>query len=140
MLPTAIFWPMIAHAVLVFGLYGLLRLRRGEAVKAGNARVSDFRDRVPPEPEASRKVLANLANQFELPILFNVGCIALFVTGGVSLVVVAVAWVFTASRYVHAAIHVGSNRIRYRFPAFMVGYVAAALLWLCLALHLAGVV
>ena len=140
MLPTAIFWPMIVHAVLVFGLYGLLRLRRGEAVKAGDARVSDFRDRVVPEPEASRKVLANLANQFELPMLFHVGCIALFVTGGISIVVVAVAWVFTASRYVHAAIHVGANRLRYRFPAFMVGYVAAAFLWLWLALHLAGVV
>jgi hypothetical protein len=140
MLPTAIFWPMIAHAVLVFVLYGLLRLRRGEAVKAGDAKVSDFRDRVSPEPEASRRVLANLANQFELPVLFHVGCIALFVTGGISTFVVAVAWVFTVSRYVHAAIHIGGNRLRYRFPAFVVGFASAALLWLWLALHLAGVV
>ena len=131
---------MIAHAALVFALYGLLRLRRGEAVKAGDARVSDFRDRAKPEPEASRRVLANLANQFELPMLFHIGCIALFVTGGVSFIVVAVAWIFTVSRYVHAAIHIGPNRLRYRFPAFMVGFAAAALLWFWLALHLAGVV
>ena len=140
MQPTAIFWPMIAHAALVFGLYGLLRLRRGEAVKAGLARAADFRDRANPEPEGSRKVLANLANQFELPMLFHVGSIALYVTGGVSIVVVTVAWVFTVSRYVHAAIHVGGNRIRHRFPAFMVGFAATAFLWLWLALHLAGVV
>jgi hypothetical protein len=140
MLPTAIFWPMIAHAALVFALYGLLRLRRGEAVASGAVKVADFRDRGTPEPEASRKVLANIANQFELPMLFHVGCLALFATGGVSIFVVAIAWLFTASRYVHTAIHVGGNRIRYRFPAFMVGFAAAALLWVWLALHLAGVV
>ncbi len=140
MLPTAIFWPMIAHAALVFALYGLLRLRRGEAVSRGEARAVDFRDRGNPEPEASRKVLASIANQFELPMLFHVGCLALFATGGVSILVVTVAWVFTISRYVHASIHVGPNRLRHRFPAFMVGFAATAFLWLWLALHLAGVV
>lgn len=46
------------------------------------------------EPEISAAVSNNLKNQFELPVLFHVACLAFFVTGTVSGVVVALAWLF----------------------------------------------
>ena len=135
MTQTAIFWPMIAHVVLIVILYALLGKRRGAAVKAGRAKISQFRENLN-EPEDSLFVRNSLSNQFELPVLFHVACIALFVTGAAGPWAVALAWLFATSRYGHAFIHVTSNRIRYRQPAFIVGFLALIGLWGLLAVHL----
>lgn len=132
---TAIFWPMIAHVVLVVALYALLGLRRAAAVKAGKAKRSQFRENLN-EPEDSLFVKNNLSNQFELPVLFHAACIALFVTGAAGPWAVALAWLFAASRYGHAFIHVTSNRISYRQPAFTLGFLALIGLWGLLAARL----
>lgn len=134
---TAIFWPMIAHVALVVALYGLLALRRGAAVKSGRAKVSQFRENLN-EPADSLFVRNSLANQFELPVLFHAACLALHVTGGDGAWAVALAWLFALSRYVHAAIHVTSNRIRLRQPAFTAGFVALIVLWVMLGVHILG--
>ena len=49
------------------------------------------------------------------------------------IVTVALGWLFVLSRYVHAYVHVTNNRLRYRRPAFIVGFVIVGLLWLWLA-------
>jgi hypothetical protein len=110
---TAIFWPMIAHAALVYVIYVVTFLRRVAAVKAGSARVSQFRENQN-EPAESLFARNNLANQFELPMLFHAVCLALFVTGGAGAFALAAAWIFALSRMLHAYIHVTSNRIRHR--------------------------
>lgn len=139
MSPNAILWPMIAHAVLVGIVYGVLRRRRHGAVRSGEAKVSQFRERGS-EPASSAAVSGNLMNQFELPMLLHAVCLALFVTNGVSYLSVALAWLFIALRYVHAAIALTGNRIRYRSSAFAAGAVAMGFLWLYFALHLAALV
>lgn len=132
---TAIFWPILAHIVLVTALYALLGMRRAAAVKAGRARVSQFRENQN-EPQDSLFARNSLANQFELPVLFYALCLSLHVTGGDGLWVVVLAWLFALSRYVHAFIHVTSNRIRHRQPAFLVGFIAVICLAAALAIHL----
>lgn len=134
---TAIFWPMIAQVVLVVALYALLGLRRGAAVKAGRAKVSQFRENLN-EPADSLFVRNSLSNQFELPVLFHVVCLALHVTGGDGAWAVALAWLFVLSRYVHAFIHVTSNRIRYRQPVFTLGFVVLIALWAMLGVRITG--
>ena len=69
---TAIIWPMIAHVVLVYSIYVLIARRRRAAVRAGSAKPSQFRENVG-EPPESQYVRNNLANQFELPVLFHSG-------------------------------------------------------------------
>lgn len=81
MTDTAIFWPMIAHVVLVVVLYALLGVRRAAAIKAGRAKTSQFRENLN-EPADSLFVRNCLSNQFELPVLFHAACLALHVTGG----------------------------------------------------------
>lgn len=132
---TAIFWPMIGHVLLVFLIYGLLSLRRKAAVMSGNAKISQFRENQN-EPAQSLFVRNALGNQFELPILFHIACLSLYVIQGVGTLSLAVAWVFVVSRYAHTAIHVTSNRIRYRQPAFIAGFVMVFVLWMLLALQL----
>jgi hypothetical protein len=136
---TAIFWPMIAHVLLIYVVYSLMSRRRIAAVKAGSATAGQFRLR-DAEPPESRTAYNNLVNQFELPVLFYAVCLSLYVTNGASLVPVALAWLFALARYVHAAIHLTSNRLRHRRPAFIAGTVILALMWLWFALHLLGAV
>ena len=133
---TAVFWPMIAHVALVYGIYALIALRRKRAVEAGSAKVSQFRENRD-EPIESLFVRNNLTNQFELPVLFHACCLALFASGGVGMIVLILAWVFVVSRYVHAAIHVTTNRIRHRQPAFGIGFLALGAMWVALAIHIA---
>jgi hypothetical protein len=137
--PTAIFWPMIAHVVLVYIVYAVVGKRRYGAVQSGEAKASQFRGRLE-EPSSSASAANNLMNQFELPVLFHVVCLALFVTSGVAYVPVVLAWLFIISRYVHAWVHLTSNRIRYRQPAFSAGFLVLAALWVWFALHLLAVV
>lgn len=133
---TAIFWPMIAHVALVFAIYALMSRRRVAAIKAGKAKTSQFRENRD-EPVESLFARNNLENQFELPVLFHVCCLALFAAGAATWPAVALAWLFVASRYVHAWIHVTTNRIRHRRPAFIAGFVTLATMWAWLAARLA---
>jgi hypothetical protein len=136
---TAIFWPVIVQVLLVYIVYGLVSLRRTTAIKAGNVRLSDFRENRH-EPRESVFAHNNLLNQFQLPVLFYVACLCLYATQGSSIVTVTLAWLFVVSRYVHAAVHITTNRMRYRQPAFAVGYVVLGLLWIWFALHLLAIV
>jgi hypothetical protein len=134
---TAIFWPMIGHALLVFIVYVRLAMSRGAAIKAG-APVASYKQRSS-EPDASANTANNLMNQFEAPVLFHVVCLALNATGGVSALFVLLAWVFVASRYVHAWVHVTTNKLKHRNYAFRFGLLILAVLWVWFAIHLAGV-
>lgn len=117
------FWPIVAHAVLVFILYCLLGLRRSAVVKAGKAESHQFRENRD-EPAESLVVRNNLANQFELPVLFYAVSIILFITQADNLPAVILAWIFVATRYAHSYVHVTSNNLRYRSPLFTLGFLA----------------
>ena len=136
---TAIFWPMLAQVALIYGIYFLMFLRRKAAVEAGSVKISDFRENRN-EPPESLFVRNNLANQFELPVLFFAACLALYATDGSNILTVALAWIFVLSRIAHAAIHVTTNRIRHRQPAFTAGFLVLLVMWLWFALHIAGIV
>lgn len=130
------FWPLVAQSVLILVLYGLLGLRRSAAVKAGRAKVEQFRE-YRDEPSESLVVRNAIANQFELPVLFYAVSIILFMTQADNLPAVIMAWIFVAARYGHAYVHVTSNNLRYRSPLFALGFLALAGLWIWLGVWLA---
>ena len=132
------FWPMVAHAVLVFILYALLGWRRRVLVNDGRIKPSQFRENhAADEPAESLVVRNNIANQFELPLLFHACCIVLYVTQADNLPAVILAWLFVATRYAHAFVHVTSNSLRYRSPLFAMGYAVLAGMWVWLGVWLA---
>ena len=134
----AIFWPMIVQAFLTLLVYVFVIIRRRSAVRAGAAKVGNFR--IPAsEPETSASAVRNLSNQFELPVLFYVVCLGLYVTNGATWLAVLLAWVFAVSRLVHAAIHLGPNKVAWRMPAFAIGVAVVAVLWIILAMHVANI-
>lgn len=136
---TAIFWPMLAQVLLVYIVYVVLGMRRRQAVRAGEARVGQFKTRAA-EPESSVTAANNTINQFELPVLFYAACLSLYMTDGASFVSVGLAWLFVATRYAHAWFHLTANCISLRSQAFILGWLVLGLLWLWFALHLAGAV
>jgi len=61
----------------------------------------------------------SLANQFQLPVLFYVLAFILFNINAVSALSLSLAWVFAASRWIHAFVHVTSNNIPLRLSFFV---------------------
>ncbi|MGE0280049.1 MAG: MAPEG family protein [Rhizobiaceae bacterium] len=133
---TAIFWPMICHVLLVVIVYVVLGIRRRGAVESGEAVVHQFKGRYE-EPARSVTVANNLMNQFEAPVLFHICCLCLYVTAGVSIFTVTLAWLFILFRYIHAYVHLTSNKIRWRNMSFRVGLLILLILWIAFAAHIA---
>jgi hypothetical protein len=136
---TTIFWPVLAHVLLIYIVYGVLGRRRYGAIRSGEAKPGQYKVRST-EPASSTTVAANLINQFELPVLFYVLCLTLHLTNGVNYLTLALMWIFVASRYFHAWVHLTSNNLLLRSRSFFVGAVILLLGWIWFALHLLGVI
>ncbi|AZV22583.1 MULTISPECIES: MAPEG family protein [unclassified Mesorhizobium] len=136
---TTIFWPVLAHVLLIYIVYCVLGRRRYGAIRSGEAKAGQFKVRSA-EPASSVTVAANLTNQFELPVLFYVLCLTLHLTNGVNYLTLSLMWVFVASRYFHAWIHLTSNNLLLRSRSFFVSAVILLLGWIWFALHLLGAV
>lgn len=127
---------MIAQVALVYSIYVLISRRRIQAVKAGSAKTSQFRENQV-EPPESLFVRNNLSNQFELPVLFYACCLALNAVGAVNPATLVLAWLFVATRVIHAWIHVTTKRLRRRRMMFILGWFTLAAMWIALAWKLA---
>jgi len=118
-----IFWPVLAQVFLTLAMFILLGARKAKAVKAGqvNRQQAALDNRVWPKDVV--KVSNNIANQFEVPVLFYVLCLVLHSLHAVGTAAVVLAWFFVVSRYAHAYVHVYSNYVPVRMRLFMVGCV-----------------
>ena len=78
----------------------------------------------------------NFRNLFEIPVLFYVAVLTIYVTGQTNALYLLLAWGFVLARYVHSAIHCTSNIVMRRFYAFLASNVFLVSIWLCLAYQL----
>ena len=133
----AILYPVFAQVLLTLVVYCLLLGARYRAIMvAGRSRSgADIALGRYPWPEEAEKRAHNQRNQFELPVLFYAPTGFALIVGAVDLTMVALAWAFTASRVLHAAIHIGPNRIRWRGPAFILGFLIVTAMWVELFLY-----
>ena len=89
-------------------------------------------------PDDAAKRAANYRNQFEAPVLFYAVVAFALITKGADTLMIVLAWLYVLTRIVHAAIHIGPNKVRWRSPAFALGFLIVALMWIKLALHVAS--
>jgi hypothetical protein len=136
---AAIIYPVFAQVLLTVVVYLLLLAARSRALRAaGRPRGSgDIAMGRFAWPEDAEKRAHNQRNQFELPVLFYAVSAFALIAGGVDLTMLALAWAFVASRIVHAAIHIGPNKVRWRGPAFVLGFLIVTAMWVKLFLHVA---
>jgi hypothetical protein len=119
---TAILWPVLVHIALVVALYAWLTVARTRSVKSGEIDYSCFvlgRD----EPLHVARITRNLANQFELPVLFYALVVLLIALERVTFVDVAAAWVFALGRIVHTLVQTLTDDVVLRGRVFVINFL-----------------
>jgi hypothetical protein len=129
---ASILWPMLAHIGWVSMLYVWLTVARQRAVRSGQIESSCFvlgRD----EPLEVARITRNLANQFELPLIFYAVVVLLVALGQVTLFDVIAAWVFVAGRVAHTLVQTLTDNVPLRGQVFTINFLAVV----ALAAHVA---
>ena len=72
----------------------------------------------------------NLANLFEMPVLFFALVPLLLATRSADVAEVGLAWLFVIARIVHSYLHVVAKNVRVRFLAHVVGNAILSAMWL----------
>jgi hypothetical protein len=135
--PSAIVFPGIAMFFLTFSVLVTLAYRRITAVQRGDVSIRYYRLYNEGEQPASLTLIGrHVQNHFEVPPLFYVVLLFLYVTGNVTPFNVALAWLYVGLRCLHSFIHLGSNDVRRRLQAWAASVFTLAGLWLSLLVSL----
>jgi len=133
----AILHPMFALAAWTMIVLLIVPVVRIRAALRREVRAKDFRfgesAAVPGHVSLPNR---NYMNLLELPMLFYVVCLILFVTAGANPVAVALAWAYVALRIVHSLIHLTYNHVIHRLTVFALSSTVLTVLWVLAALHL----
>ena len=127
---------MAAQVLLTLLVLVWMGMERVPRVARGEIAMGDIAVDRTAYPLRARLLSNNFDNQFQLPVLLYVGVMVALWIGGASWVDALLAGLFVALRYVHAGIHVTTNRLFHRFGVYVAGLVVLALLWLWLVLRL----
>lgn len=113
----------------IIGLYTMKC--RIASVKSGAVNAQYFKFMEGQEvPEIITKTTRCFNNQFEVPLLFYVGCLLYISLGVESTIGVLFAWVFVLMRYAHAYIHLTYNHLIHRMASFWLAFFSTMGLWL----------
>ncbi|MEM7083944.1 MAG: MAPEG family protein [Pseudomonadota bacterium] len=133
-----IYWPVLVQILIPIVVLLLNARRKSVDVKAGSVDLK--KAAIDNEAWSLPVVLTskNLANQFQIPVLFYVTCLVLAAIDGVTIYTLSAAWLFVVSRLVHAWTHVTSNNISVRMPTFIVGVLLLVVLLVLAMMTLAA--
>lgn len=134
---AAILYPVLAQVALTFVLLFVMGPARFAAVRRGDVRIKDIALGQSAWPDRVQQLSNSLDNQFQLPVLFYVLVGFLLITRMVDPLLVGLAWIFVASRFAHAYIHVTTNDVPYRFWSYVVGLLALVAMWIAFAVRIA---
>jgi len=125
---TVILVPVLMQVLLTLLLFIRLGVEKSKASAAGGVDRHKAALHYDAWPDAVLKVSNNIRNQFETPILFYVLAIVFCLLNEVDLIVLGLAVVYVASRYIHAWVHTSSNYVPWRLRSFMLGAVVLLIL------------
>ncbi len=124
--------PLYLAYIITLGL--VMFVKRYKAVKNKTIRLSYFRDyqgEVPRELEVYKN---HFENQFQVPVVFMVACLAIALLKIASPLVVVLAYAFIISRMAHSYIHLINNNVRHRGFVYIFGALCVLGLWIKIAL------
>lgn len=129
--------PAAVLAVFTLAVLLLLPIRRIKAAIDRRVTPEDFRygesARVPPDVILPNR---NLMNLLELPVLFYLASLMVFVIGQGDGIFLWLAWAYVALRVLHSAIHLTYNKVMHRMLAFAASNFVLAAIWVRLLLVL----
>ena len=80
----------------------------------------------------------NFVNLFEVPVIFYVATIVLFITGLASPLYLALCSAFVGLRVLHSLIHCTYNRVTHRFYVYALSTVLLWVLWVMMSIDILG--
>jgi hypothetical protein len=117
----AILLPVVVQVLLTMTIYVRLNAAKVRASRNGEVK-ADRRGLHDDEwPDEVIFINNNIRNQFETPVLFYVLVFSLIELNAVSLSAVIIAWLFAASRIVHAYMHIDAQHLPTRRRTFVFG-------------------
>ena len=127
----SIFWPVSVLALWTGCVLLLSGYRRIGAVLTGRLKASAFKLGESADVPTELVVLnRHFMNLLQMPVLFYVVCISLFVTHAVDSTSVWLAWLYVALRGIHSLIHLTTNRVVHRLIPFALSHFLLLGLWL----------
>ena len=122
----AMLMPVFAQVALTFVLLFWMQFLRMRAIRRGQVPAHSIALREPNWPPRVTQIGNAYHNQLETPLLFYVLILLAIVTQTADSILFVLSWLFVVSRFVHAYIHLTSNRIDRRAPVFLVGAIGLA--------------
>ncbi len=134
---TYIFLPVIVMVAVTLLITLKLGKTRVKAVTEGRVSRKAFLTNQGHEfPEDLAKLERHYNNLLEMPVLFYLWTVILFITDKVDVVGIVFAWVYVALRLFHTYIHTGSNILMKRRKFFISSYVVLSFAWVWLTVKL----
>jgi hypothetical protein len=132
-----ILWPAFALVALTLVIVMRLARQRFAAVKSGRIDPRFYKVfRGDGEPEEVAATARNLVNLYEMPTLFYAGTAIAYAAGQSGALLVALAWSYVALRFLHSAVHLGVNKVLWRFRVFAASWLVMLAFWVALAVGL----
>ena len=132
-----IIYPLFVMVLLPATVVLMIFIFRVKAVRDGNLRVQHFAlHTTEGTSPLLTKLTHNLANQFEMPVLFYTVCVLAVAIPVVDERLVLLGWCYVASRYLHSLIHISYNKVLHRVAVFFVSNVILIIMWFRLMLQL----
>jgi hypothetical protein len=135
----AILYPVFALATWTFLVLLLIPFYRVRAGLRREIKSDDFKygesASVPAYVSIPNR---NYMNLLELPMLFYVVCVLLYVSAGESSFAIKLAWAYLVLRIVHSVIHLSYNNVIHRLIAFAASNFVLVGLWIVAGMHIAG--
>jgi hypothetical protein len=126
-----ILFPMAGLVTVTFVVLLLIPYKRFKAGRSGRVTADDFKfgesTNVPPDVSIPNR---NLMNLLEIPVLFYVACLTLYVTKSVDGMVLFLAWAYVALRLAHSLVHLTYNKVFHRLAVYAASNVILAIIWI----------
>ena len=127
-----ILWPTFALVLLIFVMWVTTVVRRLAHIRRVPPTTDDFATRdaasayfTPVELPAN-----NMANLFEMPVLYFALVPLLLITRSADVFEVALAWLFVIARIGHSYLHVVARQIRPRFLVHVASNAILSAMWI----------
>jgi hypothetical protein len=134
---TSILYPALAMFLLTAAVFVRMAQVRFGAVGRGEMQAEFYRTyQTGAEPDYMRVVTRNFINLFEVPVLFYVAVILIYVTRQTSPWFLGCAWTYVALRYLHTYVHLGRNDVVLRFRIYLASWVVLTVAWVSLFVRL----
>lgn len=134
---TVILWPMLTLVGWTLLVLLLVPYQRFKAIRARQLTVHDFKlgesDRVPAAVSIPNR---NFMNLLEVPVLFHVVCLTLYVTQRADPWALSLAWAYVGLRVLHSLVHLTHNTVTHRLLFFAASNGVLAVIWLRLLVAL----